>query len=167
MWIVIPDSLPAISFGSEITSMKPRREKLVALSFAGKFKEEKKPIPTISNYAEEALVSRFHTARSKSAIQDRDLQLQFTSHFIPSNSHCNLARSLQLAAFRLQIRITDAMNHRKRRKQRQYPQSRSHHSPAVEQCAQNNAYNPLRPLHEPHLTGSNQRLGSSAGVAHH
>ena len=44
LWIVIPDSAPAISFGSEITSIEPRRRKLVALSCAGKIQGKEKLI---------------------------------------------------------------------------------------------------------------------------
>src|SRR5580692_4245935 len=59
------------------------------------------------------------------------------------------------------------MDHGDGRERCEHPEDRGHHSPAIEERAEDDEDNALGPLHEADLALSDQGLGSGAGVADH
>src|ERR1035441_3094112 len=63
------------------------------------------------------------------------------------------------------VGVDDAVRHGDGGEQGQNPQHRSHCAPVVEQGADDDEHNALRPLHETHLALADEGLGAGARVA--
>src|SRR5260370_28245383 len=104
-----------------MTSIWPRKRKLVLYLVQEEFKEGKKSrslqIKSCRKSANFPCLS--HLPRAQSATTTYSSNSVATLY--PSHPSRKLAHCLQFAAFRLQIRISDAANHRNRCKQRHHP----------------------------------------------
>ena len=67
----------------------------------------------------------------------------------------------------LLIGIADAVDDGDGGKHSENPEDGRHHSPAVEEGAENDEHHALRTLHEANLAGADESFGAGAGVADH
>ena len=70
-------------------------------------------------------------------------------------------------ALRHGVGVRDAVDDGDGGEHRQHPECGRHHAPALEERAEDDKYNALRPLHETDLAGTDESLGAGAGVADH